>query len=133
MDHERREELRALYRATRCELQAEGRWQALDTLPTDGVGAVITAWNPAGARLPPAVNAARDAVLRAELAAYELAPLRVRGRSPDGSWYEDGWLFAHDAERTRRLLRRWHQLAGYLLDRGGRSLLWTDDGTVERL
>ncbi len=133
MDQERRASLRALYRATRCQIRTEGGWQALDTLPSEGMGAVITAWNPAGTKLPPAVNDARDDLLRAELAAYGLAPLRVRGNAADGSWYEDGWLVPHDDQRTLRLLRRWHQLAAYLLDRTGRSLLWSDDGAVERL
>ncbi len=119
-----RSHLVATYRDTRCELACAGGWQALDRLDAQAPGLVLTAWNPDGAPLPPAVNRARDAVLRAELDARNCAPLRARGRSADGAWFEDGWLIPHLPERSLLLLRRYGQLAGFVFGPGGRRLLW---------
>ncbi len=121
-----RSQLVAAYRAARCELSCEGGWQALDRLDAEIPGLVLSAWNPQGEPLPAAVNQARDTVLYAELRARDCAALRARGRSPDGSWTEDGWLIPHERERSLLLLRRYGQLAGYVFGPDGRGLLWAD-------
>ncbi len=133
MDPAERERLREAYRAGRNEVRGEAQWTALDRLPTaQAPGLIITAWNPCSRRLPVAVNAARDDLLRHELAALHLPPLRVRGHDAARTWVEDGWLIPHQRARSLRLLRRYEQAAGYLVSPEGRRLLW-QDGSEEAL
>ncbi|MBA3698783.1 MAG: DUF3293 domain-containing protein [Planctomycetes bacterium] len=86
---------------------------------------VVTAWNPGGSQLPLAVNQARDVVLRDELVALGLVPIRARGRSPAGDSYEDGWQIPHQPPRTVTLLRRYGQLAGWVTDATGCRYQWS--------
>lgn len=133
MDEGVRARLRATYHAAVCEVEADGGWEPLTALPPPhAAGLVLTAWNPGSRALPAAVNRARDALLRAELAALELAPLRARGRDAAATWIEDGWLIPHVHARSLQLLRRYEQVAGYVFAARGRGLLWSD-GTEESL
>ena len=133
MDPAHRAQLRDAYRAGRSEVLNDTRWTALDRLPpAPAPGLIITAWNPFSRRLPPAVNAARDHLLRSELAALRLAPLRARGHDEARTWVEDGWLIPHQAERSLGLLRRYEQAAGYIVSPDGRRLLWHDGGEEAR-
>ncbi|HEX3132308.1 MAG TPA: DUF3293 domain-containing protein [Planctomycetota bacterium] len=87
---------------------------------------VLSAWNPAGQRLPIAVNQARDVVLQAELQAMGLTQVRARGRNPDGSWCEDGWQLPYEPMQAARLLRRYGQLAAWVTDAAGARYHWAD-------
>jgi hypothetical protein len=127
MDDATRARLIDAYRSGRSEVKGEQAWEALDRLPdAQAPGLIITAWNPFSRALPPTVNEARDRLLRAELAALRLAPLRARGHDVERTWVEDGWLIPHDRQRSLRLLRRYEQAAGYLVSSAGRRLLWQD-------
>lgn len=120
MDAATRDRLRAAYAAGRL-LDASGA-----AVAAQEPSAWMTAWNPLSRPLPEAANHARDALLAAELAALGLIALRAAACAPDGSWREEGWLFPHDAARTRRLLSRYGQHAAYVLDGGSRRLCWQD-------
>jgi Protein of unknown function (DUF3293) len=87
---------------------------------------VLSAWNPAGRRLPITVNQARDVVLQLELQAMGLTHARARGRHPDGSWSEDGWQLPYEPMLANRLLRRYGQLAAWVTDADGAHYHWTD-------
>ncbi len=77
---------------------------------------VLTAHNPGGEDAPPAVNAARDADLRARAG----AALRVTGRSPDGAHAEPGYaLLGRDLPAALDLAREYGQLAIYWCEPGG--------------
>jgi hypothetical protein len=117
---------RDTWRTTVCEAALDGGWLDLAHALASGPTLLITAWNPDGAALAPAVNQRRDAVLHDELSARGLSPRRARGRDPGGSWSEDGWAVPCDREAAVELLRRFGQLAGFVFDRGGRGLLWRD-------
>ena len=133
MDEAERDRLRAAYEAGRSEVMGEREWTALDRLPdAQAPGLILTAWNPFSRALPAAVNTARDQVLRSELAALRLAPLRARGHDVARTWVEDGWLIPHERERSLRLLRRYEQAAGYIVSPAGRGLIW-HDGVEEAL
>lgn len=133
MDPTERERLRDAYRAGRSEVQGDTAWTPLERMPdAQAPGLILTAWNPFSRRLPAAVNAARDLLLRSELAALRLAPLRARGHDEARTWVEDGWLIPHDRQRSLRLIRRYEQAAGYILSPAGRGLLW-HDGVEEPL
>lgn len=114
-----------LWDGTVWETLKYGRWSPLESTSSIPL-VVVTAWNPAGSLLPMSVNQARDAVLHAELLALGLKPCRARGRSASGDWHEDGWQIPHAVERTRALLRRHGQLAGWVTDEKGASYLWWD-------
>jgi hypothetical protein len=128
MDESERRRWRDTWRATVCELADGTAWldlaRAVPARPT----LVLTAWNPRGRRLPEAINAARDAVLRAELHALGYEARRARGSSPARDWHEDGWAIEHRDERSAELVRGYGQLAAFVYDRGGRALLWADGG-----
>jgi hypothetical protein len=113
------------WRHTVWERAADSRWLALEEHSHDAL-VIVSAWNPGGRRLPEAVNRARDGVLHQELLAIGLRPLRVRGRSPDHSWCEEGWRFAHLPARTGALLRRYGQLAGWITEPAGCRYVWGD-------
>jgi hypothetical protein len=127
-----RDQLLESYRQTRCSVLVAAKWLSLDDAPTPHFGLIVTAWNPASRRLPDDVNARRDRLLRAELDALGVGALRARGTSADGTWFEDGWLIAHEAHRSLSLLRRYGQLAGFVFSAEGRGLLWAD-GTFRPL
>jgi hypothetical protein len=92
---------------------------------------LLSAWNPGSRPLDEAVNRARDRLLAMELRALGVAAQRSRGRARDGSWLEEGWSLPMPALATAvALLGRYQQLAGVLIDAGGRRLLWRD-GTLE--
>jgi hypothetical protein len=110
-----------LWHGTVWERLVAGRW--LPLVPEGDRQVVVSAWNPGSRVLPAAVNRARDTLLESELRAMGLEPGRARGRSADGGWCEEGWLIPHRPARTRALLRRYGQVAGW----SGR-LCWADDG-----
>jgi hypothetical protein len=119
-----------LWDGTVWEKEEHGRWLPLGTASSVPL-VMVTAWNPSGALLPLVVNQARDAVLHAEMLALDLAPIRARGRSAAGDWHEEGWLIPHAAERTRALLRRYGQFAGWITGKEGAGYLWSDaDPTI---
>jgi hypothetical protein len=80
--------------------------------------------NPRARGVSATANRGRDAALSRHLRHLGLAATRVRGRSADGSWVEEGWLIAHHPGRTRRLLADFHQLAAEVLGPDGRRTCW---------
>ena len=128
----------SLWRNTLWERAEAGHWSPITTTSPDPL-VVLTARNPGGLRLPILVNQAREVVLQAELSALGCTPQRARGRSPDGTWCEedwceedwcedawceDGWQIPHALPRTRVLLCRYGQLAGWVTDADGAHLVW---------
>jgi len=112
-------------------------YRAADLVAADGApyvlsgepACILTAFNPWSLALTPAINAARDRCLEAELRARGLAPQRVTAVARDGTWAEAGWCFAHDPDRDLHLIRRYHQAGAFVLKAGARFVLW-DDGVV---
>lgn len=94
--------LLAAYLAARYRFELAGRWWPLAigqpapaALPPAGTArnwSLLTACNPQSVLQPPAVNAAADAALRAELDATGLTVLRTMASAADGGWEEPGWL-----------------------------------------
>jgi hypothetical protein len=126
MDDAQREQWRSTWRATLCETRIDQGWAPCGRAAKPDPAFIITAWNPTSRPLPEPVNAARDGVLREELAALGWSPQRARGRSGSGDWHEDGWLVPYDDRVAVHLLRRYGQLAGFVFTRGGRALIWED-------
>jgi hypothetical protein len=115
----------ARWRTTVWEWAAAGQWLPLASMSASPL-VVVTAWNPDGQLLPEAINRARDVMLLAELRALGCDPLRARGRSPDGTWHEDGWQIPHVPVRTLMLLRRYGQIAGWVTDADGAHYHWCE-------
>jgi hypothetical protein len=115
----------ARWRDTVWERLESGHWSLLATTSSVPL-VVVTAWNPGGRQLPDAINQARDLVLQMEIKALGCAPLRARGRSPDGMWREDGWQIPHSPARSLTLLHRYGQLAGWVTDADGARYLWRE-------
>lgn len=67
---------------------------------------VVTAWNPGSEQLPQAENAERNEQLHAELVEAAARVLPARGRSPDGTWYEESYAAIGIGQRTIRALGR---------------------------
>lgn len=109
---------------TRWEVYQDGAWQSLPPISVHPL-MVLSAWNPGSRRLPIRVNEARDKVLQAELLAMGISHVRARGRSPDGSWCEDGWQVPYESMLAEQLLRRHGQLAAWITDAGGAYYHWT--------
>lgn len=122
-----RDDWEACWRETLWDLCQDGVWRPLPSFSAEPM-MVLSAWNPRGQRLPISVNQARDAVLQAELVAMMLTHVRARGRSPDGSWSEDGWQVPYDSTQAERLLRRHGQLAAWITDAAGARYHWADAG-----
>jgi hypothetical protein len=66
-----------------------------------------------------------------ELKALGLTPQRVRGGDDAHGWWEDFWLIPHERTRDLRLVRRYGQLAGLVIDGELSQLLW-GDGLIDR-
>lgn len=126
--------LRALYEAARysawidgvaCALAPGRRAPAAVRAWLDGApGALVTAWNPFGARAGDADNARAQAALEAKLRAdgARLAP--AEGASPDGAWREASLLAAGvDAARADALCVAWRQNAVLWIDAEGHAAL----------
>jgi hypothetical protein len=105
------------------EVHAPGGWRRWPASASSPLAA-ISAMNPGVRRLSATANRSRDAALRRHLARLGLTAIRVRGRSADGAWIEEGWLIAHRPARTRRLLADFHQLAAEILGPHGRRTCW---------
>lgn len=117
--------LEAAYAAAVLSEQDEDGWRPLAV--TEGPWLVVTAANPWSLTLTPAINAARDLVLHAELVALGLNPRRVRAADPDGDWQEDGWLVPHDDALATVLMRRYQQAGVYVLRASQRTVLWATE------
>ncbi len=129
LDEKERARLLSVWHETVLEFLDGAAWAPLLTLSPV---TVLTAWNPHGRTLPESVNLGRDRVLRAELQARGLEPVRTRGSAPDHASHEDGWMIDDDPDLAVSLLRRYGQLAAFRCDGGDREVLWAD-GRVDAL
>ncbi len=85
---------------------------AADLLPFVVPAHVLTAWNPGSVRQSASANAAANRALRQELLRRGLAPTRVVGAAPDGSWHEDSLLVSSLGRQAAvALAARFGQLA----------------------
>jgi|GEM_PF-2795868 len=116
--------LAELYDRTVLWMPQGNGWQPLQAQP--GRWLILTAENPWSQPLTPAMNAARDAVLRAELNARGLNPQRVRGTDPEATWHEDGWCVRDHPGLAAALMQRYQQTAVYVLVNGQRTVLWAE-------
>jgi hypothetical protein len=127
----RRDPWQTAWHGTVWERLVGGRWRPVLSADTSaGEVLLISAWNPRGRRLGAGANRSRDAVLRRDLARLGLPAVRIRGRSVDGSWHEEGWLIPHRPGLDVALIRGHGQWAALLIRRDRRHLLWCDGRTT---
>lgn len=80
-------------------------------------GVLVTAWNPAGRRLPESVNRRRAARLAERLRRLRALP----GVNGEGLWREESVLVLAASRRVEALGRLFGQDAVVVLRRGGRA------------
>ncbi len=106
---------------------------ASPTLPWDPPVYVITAWNPGSDTLPEQLNQAANARLESVLTMHQLSFSTVEGRSPDGTWTEEGFLVAGlGRARATELGEQFGQAAVFELTADELLVVRCPDETVTR-